>query len=242
MKKIDIYQLHKQCEKCKYLTECWTDYETGVYYSSSMQKHKDCEVARMIMSKKVNLGCGKDIKEGWENYDMHPEDSRVKYLDMNSIPYPFDENSIDVILASHVLEHLYIPIYEAMKELHRILKPGGKLIVALPINSNIVEHQKCRFNIFYFNSIVDNPVGAFAIRERYGQKKPMFHIEKVEIVRNFQKILFKKGAGGGWSEKITGYNWINLFKYAPHRIWDMLFNGEIIWEMTAIKGDENEES
>jgi len=184
---------------------------------------------------KLNLGCGNKILEGYENYDLYPVNDKVKKLDMNTLPYPLPDDYADEIIASHILEHLYLPIYEIMKELHRILKPNGKLIIALPIHSNIVEHRKCCFNVFYFNAIVDNPVGAFIMHEQYGQQRPMFHIEKVEVIRNFQKILFKKGIGGGWTNKAVKYNWINLFKYLHHRIWDMLFNGEIVWEMRAIK-------
>ena len=184
---------------------------------------------------KLNLGCGDKILEGYENYDLCPINDKVKKLDLNKLPYPFTDNYADEIIASHILEHLYVPIYEIMKELHRILKPNGKLIVALPINSNIVEHQKCCFNVFYFNPIVDNPVGAFIIHEKYGQQKAMFHIEKVEVIRNFQKILFKKGMGGGWTNRVVKYKWINLFKYLYHRIYDLLFNGEIVWELRKLE-------
>jgi len=187
--------------------------------------------------KKLNLGCGNKILEDYENYDIFPVDDRVKKLDMNKLPYPFPDNYADEIIASHILEHLYVPIYEVMKELHRILKTDGKLIVALPVDCNIVEHQKCRFNIFYFNSIVDNPIGTFVIHEKYGQAKSMFHIEKVEVIRNFQKVLFRKSVGGGWTNKIVKYNWSNFFKYLPHRIWDAIFNGEIVWMLQAIKED-----
>jgi len=185
---------------------------------------------------KLNLGCGSHVLEGWENYDLYPEDNRVKHLDMNTLPYPFPDNYADEILVSHVLEHLYIPIYEVILELYRILKPEGLLTVALPINSNIIVHQRDRFNIYYFNPVLVNPVGAFAIRqEASGQSKKLFYLESVKVNRNY-KLVFRKRLGGA-GDKIVGYRKdIKTFiKFLPHRVHDMLFNGEIVWKMTAIK-------
>ena len=175
--------------------------------------------------------------EGWENYDLYPEDGRVKYLDMNKLPYPFKDSSVDEILCSHILEHLYIPIYEIMKELHRILKPKGILTIKLPINCNIVEHQKDRFNVFYFNALLENPVGEFIIREKSSfQNKPLFRLLYLEKHCNLYNVIFKKQLGGGVSGNIKGYKKdITFLKFLPHRIYDLLFNGEIIWVMEAVK-------
>ena len=41
------------------------------------------------------------------------------------------ESSFDVVMFSHSLEHLYDPL-ETLKEAHRILKPGGRLVVVVP--------------------------------------------------------------------------------------------------------------
>jgi predicted SAM-dependent methyltransferase len=64
---------------------------------------------------KVNLGCSDDIEPGWLNVDSGPdprtpqeiEDSRADYLraDLNQ-PWPWPDNSVDVIYAHDVFEHL----------------------------------------------------------------------------------------------------------------------------------------
>jgi predicted SAM-dependent methyltransferase len=43
--------------------------------------------------------------------------------DLNIFPYPFEDNSFDFILYSHVVEHLYSPVL-SLDECFRILKPG----------------------------------------------------------------------------------------------------------------------
>lgn len=46
-------------------------------------------------------------------------------------PWPFADNSVGVIRASHVLEHLKDPIH-AMNEAFRVLAPGGWLLIEVP--------------------------------------------------------------------------------------------------------------
>ena len=58
----------------------------------------------------------------------HP--SVMMEMDLTNIPCP--DNSFDVILASHVLEHIPDDI-KAMRELFRILRPGGWAILQVPI-------------------------------------------------------------------------------------------------------------
>ena len=56
--------------------------------------------------------------------------------DICAIPVP--DNSFDVILCTEVLEHTPEPI-EAMREMSRILRPGGRLFVTAPLGSGL--HQ-----------------------------------------------------------------------------------------------------
>lgn len=44
--------------------------------------------------------------------------------DLNKCPYPFEDDSVDYVLAKHVLEHLD-DVISVMNGLHRILKKGG---------------------------------------------------------------------------------------------------------------------
>ncbi len=52
-------------------------------------------------------------------------------MDIRRLAYA--DNTIDEILASHVLEHLsYSDVDVVVQEMYRVLKPGGKVIIDVP--------------------------------------------------------------------------------------------------------------
>ncbi len=83
---------------------------------------------------KLNIGCGKDIKEGYVNLDVVDYGGN-RIHDLNKFPYPYEENSFDEVYASHILEHLD-NFHDYITEIYRILKPGGILIVYAPFFLN----------------------------------------------------------------------------------------------------------
>ena len=89
---------------------------------------------------KLNLGCGKDIKEGWLNIDREPRPEGVVVSDYMvydiARPMPLlKTDSADEMLLSHILEHISNPL-PMMEELHRIAKPGCILTVKCPYGSS----------------------------------------------------------------------------------------------------------
>jgi ubiquinone/menaquinone biosynthesis C-methylase UbiE len=44
---------------------------------------------------------------------------------------PLDDNSVDFVISSHVIEHFPDPI-KALKEWYRVVKPGGYLYIIAP--------------------------------------------------------------------------------------------------------------
>ncbi|WP_342074913.1 class I SAM-dependent methyltransferase [Yoonia sp. SS1-5] len=59
--------------------------------------------------------------------------ARFLQADVNSLP--FEDNSFDVVLVAHVLEHMADP-KRALAELHRVLKPGGILVACVTQRSS----------------------------------------------------------------------------------------------------------
>jgi predicted SAM-dependent methyltransferase len=81
---------------------------------------------------KLDLGCGTNCKNGFTGVDIVSTLKPNIRQDLNKIPYPFKDNSIDYIYTSQTLEHLSIPCDIFLKECYRILKPDGKLELITP--------------------------------------------------------------------------------------------------------------
>lgn len=84
--------------------------------------------------KRLNVGCGRNIIEGWLNLDMMglPGVDVVADLDACSeTALPLEDNTIDEFLLSHVIEHIKSPL-PLMQELWRIAKPSAKLVIRVP--------------------------------------------------------------------------------------------------------------
>ncbi len=80
---------------------------------------------------KVNFGCGPRPMAGYINVDVFNFKGIDVKQDLNKYPYKFKSNYADEIYCSHVIEHLNDPD-KCLTELHRILKPGGKLTIKVP--------------------------------------------------------------------------------------------------------------
>jgi predicted SAM-dependent methyltransferase len=85
--------------------------------------------------KKLNIGCENEYREGWVNLDVNNKVKADVYHNLNKFPYPFKKEEFDVILASHVLEHLD-DVEKAMKEIYRIAKDKAIVYLEAPHFSN----------------------------------------------------------------------------------------------------------
>jgi hypothetical protein len=83
--------------------------------------------------KKLNLGCGVNLMEGYLNIDKFGKPDLVH--DLNVFPWPFDDDSVEEVNAKHVLEHLGETIeqrFGIIKELYRICKNGAMIHIEVP--------------------------------------------------------------------------------------------------------------
>jgi glycosyltransferase involved in cell wall biosynthesis/SAM-dependent methyltransferase len=56
---------------------------------------------------------------------------------------PFEDNSVDFVISSHVIEHFPDPI-KALKEWHRVVRPGGFIYVIAPYKDRIFDKHRDR--------------------------------------------------------------------------------------------------
>ncbi len=80
---------------------------------------------------RLNLGCGGRIMDGFVNCDLHPLPGVDQVMNLDVFPWPFDDESVSQIVASHVFEHVASPV-EFVLECWRVLRPGGRLTIQCP--------------------------------------------------------------------------------------------------------------
>lgn len=133
----------------KYKFEMWNK-DTGICpVCSSMDRERlyrvYIETETDLLSRKytmLHIAPEANVRDWFNEYknityvcgDLEPKDPLMKEIDVTSITY--DSNTFDVILCSHVLEHV-LDDGKAMRELYRVLKPGGWGIIQVPIVMNV---------------------------------------------------------------------------------------------------------
>jgi len=109
------------------------------------------------------------VQAFWDKYHV-----TVTPVDIEREPLPFPADSFRAILFSEVLEHLrWNPLF-TLRELHRVLAPGGKLLLAVP---NITPIDRWGF-----------------LRGRDYQGDPVTEFQKLETVGHMGHIrLYSQG-------------------------------------------------
>ena len=84
---------------------------------------------------KINMGCGTRKLEGYVNLDGEDTFAPDVVHDLESFPWPFDDNAAEEVVFNHVLEHLgetskvFLGI---MSELYRICAPSAQVVIKVP--------------------------------------------------------------------------------------------------------------
>ena len=84
---------------------------------------------------RLNLGCGQDKREGWTNVDKMAAAAPDEVVDLEVLPWPWAESSIEEVAMKDVLEHLgadtdiYLGI---IKELYRVCQHDASIQIIVP--------------------------------------------------------------------------------------------------------------
>ncbi len=102
----------------------------------------DACLVRTRFGERVTLdGC--DVFDS-SQYPVFFDCARLRYTRLSEIvKLPYPDDSFDAVLASGVLEHVPLD-YESLKELYRVLRVGGRLIVTYLPNRVSIEEWRLR--------------------------------------------------------------------------------------------------
>lgn len=78
-----------------------------------------------------DVGCGSIKEDGFIGVDIRNLPGVDIVHDLNMTPWPIQSESADMIIASHVIEHVSCAV-SFMSEIYRILKKNGKAVIRYP--------------------------------------------------------------------------------------------------------------
>ena len=168
---------------------------------------------------KLNLGCGRNVMNGWLNVDLFSKSSKILTMDASK-PYPFPDESFDYVFSEHMFEHLDLAGQQnMMRECHRVLRPGGVLRLAMP-------------NFDFLIDLVNNPDAELNCKyldwsyHMFLQDKVEYEVDRkdypVYVVNNFMH---------DWGHQFihTTGSIIRLGETCGFKIWLQCTNGESLY-------------
>ena len=164
----------------------------------------------------INLGCGFNKLIGAINVDAFEICNPDVVWDLNKFPYPFENNSVDQIIARHVFEHLD-DWWGALGECARILKNGGRMHIGVPDESSMsaitYRDHKHIFSLLSFHGIINYTSGSNAWAKTVETALPLKMIE-------YRRVPFKE-----YEWMIKWCPWLLSFcaKHLRNFIWEQRF-------------------
>lgn len=151
------------------------------YFSPASYAHYHTVVTlieQYIAGRTIDLGCGfMPFKEyltervtAYHTLDLDPQSPEVTFIgDIQEMPM-IPTNSYDSAICLEVLEHIPYPL-KAIREIYRILKPGGIFLFSVPYLCRIHDqpHDYFRFTIYGLHKILsESQFSVIEIRPRGG--------------------------------------------------------------------------
>ena len=84
----------------------------------------------------LDVGCGHDKLPGAIGIDRSADTLADVVHDLDQVPWPFETGEFHRIRCQDVIEHLD-DIIQTMDELHRLLRPGGRVSIRVPHFSSV---------------------------------------------------------------------------------------------------------
>jgi predicted SAM-dependent methyltransferase len=127
--------------------------------------------------RKLQIGAHVCVLPGWLNTDLYPLSISAVALDATKT-FPLPDSSFDYVFSEHQLEHIdYSGALNMLKECRRILRPGGKIRLAVPSLDRLIEliqtrrtevqDRYIRYSTDFWWPSVQNPGPCFAFNSAF---------------------------------------------------------------------------
>lgn len=150
--------------------------------------------------RKLQLGSGTNVLDGWLNTDLVPASDAVVYLDTTR-RFPFADATFDYVFSEHHLEHItYEEGLFALSECYRILKPGGRIRLATPNLGTLLglytpqpderQQRYMRFIAEHFLPGISDPQPVFVINNAFRNWGHQFLYDRATLQQTLTHVGF----------------------------------------------------
>jgi predicted SAM-dependent methyltransferase len=109
--------------------------------------------------RKLHIGCGFNMIDGWLNSDYQPYPTDTLRLDATKT-FPIEDNQFDYIFSEHMIEHLeYVGGSSMLRESFRVLRKDGTMRVStpdMPFLIDLYQQDKSVQQLEYIKWATDN--------------------------------------------------------------------------------------
>ncbi|HYE74165.1 MAG TPA: class I SAM-dependent methyltransferase [Blastocatellia bacterium] len=179
----------------------------------------------------ADLGCGSGVilneiltlKQSWTGYGLDISHASINYArklaahkgvaeraefmtgDASMLPYA--DQSLSLVIASEVIEHLPHPEL-IVKEIARVLKPGGKLILTMPLESHTPAHLHALRSAQDLRALCEDA----GLRVR--RLEPRWHLGFGDDPKHVFALAEARASGEAFTGELAGTNVIRSFPSA----------------------------
>lgn len=147
---------------------------------------------------RLDLGCGNNKKPSFIGIDKELFPGNVDVvtdLDVPGMALPYTDDSVDEIRAEHFLEHIH-NLFPLMNECFRVLKPGGKFEIIVPLAESPMAFGDPTHVRFFtgetFHYFTKSPPGNYANPEIKGKWKILLNDWTPMLEEDTEKIIIHK--------------------------------------------------
>lgn len=175
--------------------------------------------------KVLHIGSGSKVLAGAETVDIIDLPGVDTIHDLDILPWPYKDNEFDLIFAHSVFEHLE-DMVAVMEEMSRILKPKGRIVIAVPYFRCVDAYTDPTHTHFFTTKTMD------------------YFIAGTELAKfEYSKCKFNKiGFWFGWPQKsnnvlVRMFKWyITKHSYFYDSHLSLVFPMSVVmWELEVIK-------
>ncbi|MFH0954259.1 MAG: methyltransferase domain-containing protein [Verrucomicrobiota bacterium] len=144
-----------------------------------------------VSSKRLHVGCGTDIREGYVNVDVVKLPGVDVVCDLNRLPWPFESDTFVEVVAHHFLEHTE-DVVAVLNEMWRVCRQGALIKIRVPYFASFLAFKDLTHrHVFTYDSFDNWDIANFET----GRYVTHFGVPMRFRIRQRRILMFSKAPG-----------------------------------------------